>query len=214
MEVAIIGWGSLIWCPGCLRIKSRWHSDGPMLPIEFARISRDRRLTLVIHPGPQLKPTEEVQTYWALSEFGDLKAARENLKARENTRLKHIRSMTAGDPEEEEKGLDDARVRSQIRKWLKANQGIQAAVWTGLPTNWPDKQYREFTPEDALRYLDELERAKDDASAAYNRAREYVINTPAQIDTAVRKIVRERKGWKDADLSRALFEVGSESENS
>jgi hypothetical protein len=49
--IAVIGWGSLIWCPGILRTKSRWHSDGPALPIEFARISGDNRLSLVIHPG-------------------------------------------------------------------------------------------------------------------------------------------------------------------
>jgi hypothetical protein len=74
MQIAVIGWGSLIWCPGSLQIKSRWHSDGPALPIEFARISNDKRLTLVIQPG-----SPDQRTYWALSEFDDLKAARANL---------------------------------------------------------------------------------------------------------------------------------------
>src|SRR6266853_6170829 len=90
MQISVVGWGSLIWCPGCLRIKSRWHSDGPALPIEFARISRDKRLTLVIQSG-----SPEQRTYWALSEFGDLKVARENLQAREGTSSKHIHSLTA-----------------------------------------------------------------------------------------------------------------------
>ena len=26
----MLGWGSLIWCPGGLRIKTKWRSDGPM----------------------------------------------------------------------------------------------------------------------------------------------------------------------------------------
>ena len=185
-----------------------------MLPIEFARISGDGRLTLVIHTGPQEKPTPGVRTYWALSEFGDLIAACENLQAREGTTPKHIHSLTTGDLEEEEKGLDDATVPGQIRKWLRGRHVVQAAVWTALPTNWPYKRGKEFNPEDALQYLNELERAKDDAAAAYTRAREYGTNAPAQVDTAVRKIVRERKGWKDAVLSRALFEAGPECENS
>jgi hypothetical protein len=59
MQIAIVGWGSLIWCPGSLQIKSGWHRDGPPLPVEFARISGDGRLTLVIHPG-----SKEQQTLW------------------------------------------------------------------------------------------------------------------------------------------------------
>jgi hypothetical protein len=51
MKIAVIGWGSLIWCPGSLRIQTAWHNDGPSLPIEFARILKDGRLTLVIRPG-------------------------------------------------------------------------------------------------------------------------------------------------------------------
>ena len=50
MQVAVIDWGSLISSPGILGLQSRWHHDGPPLPVEFARISRDNRLTLVIHP--------------------------------------------------------------------------------------------------------------------------------------------------------------------
>src|SRR5437870_1628490 len=81
MQIAVIGWGSLIWCPGCLRIKSRWHCDGPALPIEFARISGDKRLTLVIHPGSPEETTPDQRTYWALSELENLTAARKNLQS-------------------------------------------------------------------------------------------------------------------------------------
>lgn len=38
-QIAIIGWGSLVWDPRDLPIESPWHDDGPELPIEFARIS-------------------------------------------------------------------------------------------------------------------------------------------------------------------------------
>src|SRR5712691_7390037 len=91
MKIAILGWGSLIWCPGSLRIRTLWHSDGPSLPIEFARISSDRRVTLVIHPG-----APDQMTYWALSEFDNVVAARENLRLREGPRCKPADIHTLG----------------------------------------------------------------------------------------------------------------------
>jgi 1-acyl-sn-glycerol-3-phosphate acyltransferase len=50
MRIAVLGWGSLIWSPGNLKIDREWHEDGPFLPIEFARVSQDGRLTLVLFP--------------------------------------------------------------------------------------------------------------------------------------------------------------------
>ena len=202
MHIAVIGWGSLIWCPGCLRIKSRWHSDGPALPIEFARISSDKRLTLVIHPG-----SPEQQTYWALTEFETLEEAGENLKAREGTNLKHIHSLAT---DGQEQGEIDRQVATNIREWLRTRQNLQAAIWTGLPSNWErERQGREFTDEDAVQYVSELERARDEPEAAYDRAREYICNAPSQIQTPVRKMIREMKGWEDALLPAVLFRTGS-----
>lgn len=50
MKIAILGWDSLIWDPRSLKydVNTGWLTDGPKLPIEFARISNDGRLTLVI----------------------------------------------------------------------------------------------------------------------------------------------------------------------
>jgi hypothetical protein len=72
MQIAIIGWGSLIWCPGSLQMKSLWHRDGPILPIEYARISSGDRLTLVIHPG-----SRNQHTLWTLAASEYLDTARE-----------------------------------------------------------------------------------------------------------------------------------------
>ncbi|TAM80980.1 MAG: hypothetical protein EPN47_13935 [Acidobacteria bacterium] len=203
MQIAVIGWGSLIWHPGCLRTKSRWYSDGPRLPIEFARISSDKRLTLVIHLGSAAQ-----RTYWAVSEFKTLSGVRKNLGKREGTtNLDYVHALTVGGRSEGWKGVVDATVSERIREWLKGRQEIQGAVWTGLATNWLEKRGKEFTPEDALQYLDDVERAKDNATSAYNRTREYITNTPPRIQTVVRKMVRKRKGWKDAVLAGILFEV-------
>lgn len=204
MQIAIIGWGSLIWCPGCLRLKSRWRSDGPALPIEFARISGDKRLTLVIQPGPPEESTPDQQTYWALSEFGDLKAARKNLQAREGTASKHIHSLTADGQQD---GAVNPEISARMREWLRVHKKLEAAVWTGLPSNWEDERKgRKFTVEDAVEYFIELESARDIDGDAYERAREYVINAPSQIQTAVRKMMREKRGWEDAALPGDLFD--------
>ena len=59
MKIAILGWGSLIWLPKDLKFdtNSGWKENGPVLPIEFARISKDGRLTLVITPNGTEVPT-------------------------------------------------------------------------------------------------------------------------------------------------------------
>jgi hypothetical protein len=126
VEIAVIGWGSLIWCPGALQIKSKWHSDGPILPIEFARISRDGRLTLVILPGSPV-----VQTYWAMSELATLEAAQENLRIREGTAHQQIHA-TRSSKQVMEVNADPTTV---IRSWLRTRPHLKAAIWTGLETN-------------------------------------------------------------------------------
>ena len=72
MKIAILGWGSLIWLPKDLKFdtNSGWKENGPVLPIEFARISKDGRLTLVITPNGT-----EVPTLYAVSSFDSLNLA-------------------------------------------------------------------------------------------------------------------------------------------
>jgi hypothetical protein len=199
MRIAVVGWCSLIWCTGSLRIKSRWRLDGPALPIEFARISRDERLTLVIHPD-----SPEQRTYWAISEFESLEEARQNLKRREHARPEEIHSLTV-DGRRNPDHIPEPVVE-RVSGWLKTQENLQAAIWTGLESNWEDKRGRPFSPEDAMQYLRELEDARDRATTVYDRAREYVRNTPPQIGTPVRKLVQQKGGWEDATLSAILFE--------
>jgi hypothetical protein len=47
MSIAMLAWGSLIWNPRDLPISGEWRQAGPVLPIEFSRIS-DNSL-----PAPQ-----------------------------------------------------------------------------------------------------------------------------------------------------------------
>lgn len=171
------------------------------MPIEFARISRDERLTLVIHPGSLSQ-----RTYWALmNEYDDPEAARKNLQDREGCFAKDIHSLAANG---EEHGRIDQRVAEKFRKWLQTHPSLEAAIWTGLTTNWPDKRCgKQFTRKDAVAYLTELEAERDQAKATYDRAREYVRNAPKHIQTPVRKIMQTKEGWEDAKLPSLLFET-------
>jgi len=177
MKIAVLGWGSFIWCLGSLQIKSRWHSDGPSLPIEFARISKDGRLTLVIDPR-----ATPVTTYWALSIFGELDEARSNLSEREGTSLGHIRFLTA-------KGEATANIlfQNELSLWLHNHADISAMIWTGLDSNWETKRGVPFTSNDAVQYLAQLEAQRDTNAFVYDRAREYLTNAPKSVQTEVRK---------------------------
>jgi hypothetical protein len=201
MKIAVLGWGSLIWCPSSLRIKTRWRANGPMLPIEFARISEDGRLTLVIHPGSALQ-----QIYWTISDLPELKAARENLKEREHCSLSAIHYHPC-----ENRGQPiPSEVTTQLHNWLQEHKDIHAVIWTGLETNWSEK-FPEvpFSPENAVRYLDKLDAERKRTKLAYERAKEYLTNAPPAVQTKVRNLMRE-KGWLDAKLADVLFEINGE----
>jgi hypothetical protein len=74
MKIAILGWGSLVWDPASLKEHLEGDGEfiqgGPKLPIEFSRISKDGRLTLVIdeHHGTPV-PTRVATS--RLSNLGD-----------------------------------------------------------------------------------------------------------------------------------------------
>ncbi len=191
-QVAVIGWGSLIWSAERLRVDSRWRRDGPRLPVEFARISQDGRLTLVIEPS-----SPEQTTYWALSGLRTLDEARENLRLRERaTSPSAIHYLERfGDGSATIPNL----VEERVRRWLGEHAELKAAIWTGLASNWELIRGAGFTPEQGVSYLEHL------SGDAYERAKEYVTNAPPQIQTAVRKLMREH-GWIDAELPAALFE--------
>jgi hypothetical protein len=187
MKIAILGWGSLVWNPRNLSIiNSAWHPDGVLLPIEFARISRDGRLTLVLYQQPNQR---NVLTLWAESQFQKFDAARNNLKECEGCALDAIGYVTA------EGALpsvsDDLKTR--IGQWAVAKE-FDAVIWTELPSNFQDKQKVPLSPADAVAYLRGLQSDAKTAEAA-KAAKEYVQRAPAQVRTEIREHIESELGW-------------------
>jgi hypothetical protein len=79
MRISILAWGSLVWDRKDLAVVADFAPSGPWLPVEFCRVSRDRRLTLVIDEAFGATCI----THSALSTFDNLEAAIENLRIRE-----------------------------------------------------------------------------------------------------------------------------------
>ena len=48
VKSVVLAWGSSVWAPRDLQIASKFAPNGPLLPIEFCRVSDDGRLTLAI----------------------------------------------------------------------------------------------------------------------------------------------------------------------
>lgn len=188
--IAVIGWGPLLWDPRTLRISSGWHDDGPLLPVEFARESKGKRVTLVALPGYRHRSS----TYWALSSRSDLDEAIEDLRVREtNAPPRHIHwARPGGDYGSGEAGFrPDPRIGEAVLGWLDGRPDLDAAVWTGLPPrNFdPDSPVVDLADQ-VLTYLRSLSAGED------VEARWYVEMAPPSIDTPVRRAIEAALGWR------------------
>ena len=89
-QIAILGWGSLLWDKR--RDFDKWHGawqfDGPILKIEFSRISSSRlgALTLVLDSVNG----SDNQVAYCQSMRGNLSEAVEDLRIREGTSLANV----------------------------------------------------------------------------------------------------------------------------
>ncbi|MBL7137039.1 MAG: hypothetical protein ISS81_10710 [Candidatus Marinimicrobia bacterium] len=202
MKKVVIGWGSLIWCPKNLRIKDKnWREDGPKLPIEFAGISNDGRLTLVIYDEYLDQKDRWVQTLWTEMDVDLIEEAIENLRRREKTseeligyiyRVKKEFTMRDGlkiiTYEEKNRGRL-VEVLNEIRDWM-IKKKFDVVIWTDLPSNFEEKTKNEVTENSVIRYLE-----KETKDCEREKAEEYVRNTPPQVQTRIRKVIEEKLEW-------------------
>jgi hypothetical protein len=188
VKSAVLAWGSLVWDPRDLQTAAKFVANGPLLPIEFCRISDDGRLTLAIDKtfGDCCK------TYSAPSALEDLDAAIENLRAREG--MPNPRAVGFVEPASGRQS-DLAIERhpeavATIAAWAASN-GYDAAIWTALESNFdePGKGGEPFSVTAAIRYLETLE-GQD--AAKFARALAYIRKAPPEVETPVREEVAKR----------------------
>jgi hypothetical protein len=181
MKIAIIAWGSLVWDPRTLQIRGDWDNNGPMLNIEFSRVSKDGRLTLVVDPDNG----EEVKTYFAQSKRSDLGDAIADLRDREGTIRKRIGFVDLiNSIDSKAEFSDQVDVFSKINDWCRS-QSFDAAVWTALPSQFEEQTKQAFSVDNAITYLKGLPKS------ARENALDYIRNAPKEVVTPVRRKIEE-----------------------
>ncbi len=192
MNIACLGWGSLIWDPGSLPLmpnKPRWFTHGPELPVEFARQSAKDRMTLVIVAPEKAEPRPVL---WAYLTCPTIEAAHEALARRE---------WGAGSPPRDWiKWKNDYIARwpslnasnyahnPQIAAWANG-KNLDGVVWTILPPRF-DNTERIPTVTEVLNYLKVLHKSK-----VHAKAEEYIRKAPPNIRTVYRSEVENELGW-------------------
>jgi hypothetical protein len=177
-RIACLAWGSLVWDTRQLPIRREWFKDGPFVPVEFGRQSDDGRITLVIDPN-----AEPVRVLWARmlpSSFNDAQIAlrdREGILARDW--LSRIGSWKSGD-------LPPRHI-PELQQWAEA-RGVDAVVWTALTAKFGDEN-RMPSADEVIAYLRGL------SGPVRDHAKQYVEQSPRQIDTAYRRQIEAALGW-------------------
>ncbi len=173
MRIAVLGWSARVTDPAGLPTSGGWMDDGPVLPIEFARMSADRRLVAVIdtaHGAP-------VTTRWAELAHTELDIAMNAVKDRLGAR-----GPSAG-------ALD--RVAGQcisanraacatVLAWAE-KRALDAVIWSDLAGN-----FKRFSIEAAIVWLARL--SPEEAGPA----REEIEGSPAAVETPLRRHLRDR----------------------
>lgn len=178
-SMVCIGWGSLVWKPGNLRVQGPWCEDGPVLPLEFSRTSDhgNGRLTLVITPGAR-----EVTTLWAALDYPDSEEAIAALVRREGCWRGGI-GVWPGDSAKRPPGW------AAIDEWSR-DRGFDLVVWTALPPMFGGERGRgPGSAVEAIAYLEQRD------PRALKDAEEYVRRAPAQVRTAYREEFERHFGW-------------------
>lgn len=180
MSVVCLGWGSLVWDPRCLPILGNWHTDGPELPIEFARESGDRRITLVLTDDAILLPS-----LWATLAVVSLDEAKACLARREGIRDRNIRcSIGFWD----KSGRSHGRSKEVIGDWA-SSKGLDSVVWTNLKFGFRGRLDQMPTAAEVVDHLCGL------CGEARCKAEMYVRCAPCQIRTKYRAQIEKALHW-------------------
>lgn len=175
-RIFILGWGSLVWRPETLQVVGDWSLNGPTLPIEFSRISDNKRLTLVIDETNGVP----VVTRSIRSACKTLDDAIEDLRVREGAPSpKGIGFVNMRDGHFGTTALQRHKATAhEIASWAQA-KGADAVGWTAIGPRWPLEG--RFSVEVGAQYLMSLKEPER------SQAHTYVTKAPPEVITPVRK---------------------------
>ena len=185
MKIAVLAWGSLVSDPRGLQAVGAFVADGPLIPIEFCRVSHDGRLTLVIDETFGAVCT----TYSTLSAIESLDEAVENLRSGEGTNAEEIGFVDLASGAQSDVAMErHPQAVATIAAWAKSN-GYDAAIWTALASNFEEQGGEPFSVTAAIRYLESLE-SRD--AEAFAPALDDIRKAPVKVETPVRAEVAKR----------------------
>lgn len=190
MKTAILGWGSLLWDtrPDFDLHHGPWEVGGPLLPIEFTRVSETRggALTLVI--DHQFGAT--CCCAFSISTRENPDDAISDLRCREGTTLANIGYYF----------VDGTRQQSRANASLVSlnvwahSESIDVVIWTDLASNFSTKSAvkKPFSVVNAIAHLQSL------PSDARLNAAEYIWLAPALVDTPLRRAIQTEPWFQAA----------------
>ena len=184
---AILGWGSLIWDLENLtpHVRGGWEmSAGPVLPMEFTRISPKRRMGLVVCLDAE--HGVGCSTHAIASVRGEIGAAVDDLARRERAPFERIGAVCLGTGHAN--GSSGAVV-DLVAEWC-GRRGLSGAVWTDLEPNFAQHRGEAFSIPRALAYLATL------TGDSLDEAVRYIENAPAATDTPLRRVLAGEDWWQ------------------
>ncbi len=189
MRYAIIGWGSLLWDLERLapRVDGVWaRGAGPVLPLEFSRVSPKRKgaLTVVIDPA-RGRPCP---THVIAARAPSLEDAAADLAARERAPIGRIGAVCTASGAAA--GAHERLVEA-VAVWC-GEAGFTGAVWTDLPENFEERTGTPFSLERARAYLAEL------PPPSLAEAVRYIERAPEETDTPLRRALSDDPWWREA----------------
>lgn len=174
-KIVCLAWGSLIWKPGGLELAGQWLTDGPLLPIEFARVGDQGELATVVTPG---RPPMRVR--WGRLEETELERARRALQEREAIEdAKYVGTWVRG-----QQLSGNYEGAGEIERWALGIGDIDAVIWTALPPRFYDTDGWVPSSEAAIAYLTSL------VGEMREHAFDYVRRVPGDIDTPIRRALQ------------------------
>lgn len=177
LEIAILAWGSLMWevRPEFDEHHEEWSLDGPVLKVEFSRISTSRQnaLTLVIDK----KYGVATAVAWCLSKRQSIEDAICDLRCREGTTHKNIGCVCMS-------VNSSPSLCPTIKDWA-VERHLDAVIWTALESNFEKKKGTSFSVLAAVEHIKKLD------ACGQAKAAEYVWRAPAFIHTPVRDALQQ-----------------------